>query len=80
MASPEACICGCRAWFLSRVTWLERLRFALGIDRDGDLTQMELSDKPIAGNTAMMRDHWPAQRFAQRVAGKEKESDGNLTA
>jgi hypothetical protein len=58
MASADACVCGCRAWFLSRVTWYERMRFFLGIDKDGDTSKMTFSKKPIGGHADMIHGHW----------------------
>lgn len=63
----DRCVCGSSAWFVSKVTVFEWLRFVLRIDRDSDL-KLNLSQKPIAGHADLMDKAWPKKPLQEVVS------------
>lgn len=65
------CVCGSKAWFLSHITWFERLRFLFGIDTDAEQSLLNFSNKPIGGRKAVIHKAWDGP--------PEEKKDGNLS-
>jgi len=65
-ATKQGCVCGSRAYFVSKVTLFERLRFLFGFDEDSDLT-LTMSDKPIAGRSDIIDSMWPRKAHQEVV-------------
>jgi len=53
----QTCSCSGKAFFLSKITLVERILYAFGWHVDS-LEALELSDKPIAGNEETMNKAW----------------------
>jgi len=54
------CVCGCRAWFFSRITLVERLLFLVGYHKDADASTLTLIDAPFGGDSRSFKEKWAA--------------------
>ena len=54
----KLCSCGCKAWYMSRLTLIEKLLFALGIYKDADLSILQTVDAPLGGPKELVFDAW----------------------
>ena len=63
------CSCGCRAWFFSRITLVERLGFLVGYHKDADASMLQQIDAPLGGDARTFSDKW--------AAAQEVNSNGN---